>query len=531
MYLKEPEKYLVHVDGKLLAQAVEWLFNEADFNFKELDLSGQEGIFKLSTSELPGNALHGKNLRNVTLLNVSNCHLDDSILSELKHLPDLQTLLISDNDLTDVSTLEHPKLTNIDVTGNPVPVIDIDFEQCPGLVKINVGSLATRALSLKVMKRICLGRLLVDVAESYKTNMIIPPPYIVKNNFNKKQVEEYLNSGVFDVSWFMSESFMQEEDLVSAILDILSMDKRNIRVFKMCNQPDCASKIGPRIDELFTCTALDDIEQLDLSENNMTHTPLCPSLTKLHTVNLLGNNLGSGTGKFQDGINVLGAVTHLNISHCHLDQVPDVSQLVSLEFLDISHNAISSLHCLESMSLKRLVGNGNVFPVLDVDPTKVPLLADFSFGSEKCMFVDFHVLEKTSITDLKLQCSEEGKKCLMIPPPSLLNNRSELATYIKNTELSLDHFHTSDPKLQCECVLWAVQNKPIEVHGLNLSNQVGFCRFLGIPGLQKVLSKMTPITNLDLSACKLKSIPCIESLTKLKALQLADNDISEFEDL
>ena len=321
MYLKEPEKYLVHVDGKLLAQAVEWLFNEADYNFKELDLSGQEGIFKLSKTELPGNTLHGKNLRNVTLLNVSNCHLDDSILSKLKHLPELQTFLISGNDLTDVSTLEHPKLTNIDVTGNPVPVIDIDFEQCPGLVKINVGSLATRALSLKVMERICLGRLLVDVAESYKTNMVIPPPYIIKNHFNKKQVEEYLNSGVFDVSWFMSESFMQEEDLVSAILDILSMDKRNLRVFKMCKQPDCASKIGPRIDELFTCTTLDDIEQLDLSENNLTHTPLCPSLTKLHTVNLSGNNLGSGTGKFQDGINVLGAVTHLNISHCHLDQV------------------------------------------------------------------------------------------------------------------------------------------------------------------------------------------------------------------
>ena len=118
------------------------------------------------------------------------------------------------------------------------------------------------------------------------------------------------------------------------------------------------------------------------------------------------------------------------------------------------------------MSLKRLVGNGNLFPVLDVDPTKVPLLADISFGSEKCMFVDFPVLEKASTTDLKLQCSEEGKKCLMIPPPSLLNNKSELTTYIKNTELSLDHFHTSDSKLQCECVLWAVQNKPIEVHEL-----------------------------------------------------------------
>ena len=528
-YINAPEKFLCKVDREKLGKASEWLFNEADKQFTELDLSRQGDVLKLSDVETPHIILQSKNVSNVTLLNVSSCQLDNSVVLELTHLGKLKTLLISDNNLTDLSTLQQPTLTSIDVTGNPLPTVNVDFELCPELVKMNMGSNTTKCLSVDLLNRIGKGNLVVGVDDKYKANIMFPPPRIVKNNFTRDQVDDYLNSGVFDLSWY--ESLKSRDDLVAKLSDIIAMDKRNIHTVKLCDQPALAKAIGSKLDDLLLSPNLTNIENMFLRNCDMRHVPSFQHLSKLARINLSGNQVD--IDRFQEIIDDYenSQVTHLSLCNTNLNRIPVFSNLKHLTDLEISGNSISSLQNLENPSLKRLVASGNQFSVLDFNPDKVPSLTDVFFGSQKCNYVSIQILQKCPTRPLKLKVSDEGRQHLMIPPPDVLERVEDLETYVQTTEINLDQFNTKDPKGQLECMLWLIENKKVEYDWLNLAGEATFCRSVGIPELESVLNKLTTLEKLDLFDCQLDPAPKINGLHNLKVLNLAKNGICSFDNV
>ena len=191
---------------------------------------------------------------------------------------------------------------------------------------------------------------------------------------------------------------------------------------------------------------------------------------------------------------------------------------------------IGSLKDLENKSLKTLVADGNLFSVLDFDPSRVPSLEEVSFGSDKCQIVSFQILQKASTSSPTLKLSAPGMQTMIIPPPDILEKTEDLKSYVEDTEMSLNRFNTSEPEKQYESMLWTIEeNKSVSFNVLDLTRENAFCKDVGLSGLQSITGKMPKMTKLDLSDCQLDRIPNIEALTELQTLTLKRNNISSVE--
>ena len=233
-YLITPEKFLIEVEDGNVDPAVEWLFNEDDVKFTELDLSSQYKLFR--DPHKVQHFLQGSNLTAVTSINLSRCELD--YLPQIKHLGHLDTFEFRDNYLADLSCVEHSKLRQLDVTGNPIKIIDVDFTQCPLLESLAVGSSEMNCLSVQILQRLSQGDFNLHLDEEYKENIIVPPPHLVVKDLHREEISTYLNSGEFNISWYMSDELRKSENPVNHLLNILSLDKRKILRLRMTRQKE-----------------------------------------------------------------------------------------------------------------------------------------------------------------------------------------------------------------------------------------------------------------------------------------------------
>ena len=112
-YINNPDRYLNNIDKDKVFQAMKWLVSEADFEFTDIDLSGKPEIFGWSDFCI----LEAQNLKKLRSLNITSCQIEK--IPKLESLGDLESLLIADNNLTDVSTSKHENLKHLDVKGKP----------------------------------------------------------------------------------------------------------------------------------------------------------------------------------------------------------------------------------------------------------------------------------------------------------------------------------------------------------------------------------------------------------------------------
>ena len=523
-YIKSPCKYIDKVDSRKVSNAAMWLANDADDQFKEVNFAGLVALFKTSNIDL---MWQGRNLSNITYLNIDNCELQ--VLPELQHLEHLVTLSLVQNSLDNISTLKNSHLQEIYMTENPIEIISFSFSDLPALRKITVGSRSTRVISLNVLTRILTHGLTVIVDSRYRECIMLPPPHVIVSGFEEKTIKQYVNNGVFDVQWFVSRIEKKSAAVADELTQILSAEERTFDSFIMCGLPELAQAVGDRIESLLEHETLQNISNLNLCDCQIAHTPPLKQLNKLTHVDLSGNHIGNDLDKIGDTSSKYHAqpISVLKLSNTKLKRIPDIMNLPNLKVLDVSNNQIRSLLNLESESLRNLNVTENECPVVNLNPEKVPKLSKVTFGSTNSNFVTFSVMKRVANSQVRLRVAEKHKTSLIIPPPSMLENTDSLKKYLKCKEISLQYLNTVDPEVQTKGIEWLIDNEDIIFETFNLKGERLFCYY--IKNLENIFSKMNTITKLILSYCSLTIVPDLRDLVVLRTLDLTYNDIKTLE--
>ena len=522
-FVENPETYLTYVNKSKLEMAIDWLANDADFEFLTLNLSRQEKTLSgLSETQL-STLLNGKNVKKIETLNMNHWGL--SHLPNLASMKQLKYLLFAYNKLKDLSKLKHELLEVIDITMNHVERVDIDFHQCPNLKTLVLGSGNTRYLSTSVLEKLTSSDFIIKCEPLGKNQMLLPPPHINMNNPDRRQISDYLNSGLFDLTWYLPERNSNPDNFGNVMHDIVQLDTRKITELQICND----ELSGLNLDELLNCSNLLLTEKLTVTNCNIIRTPSFQHLCKLTHVDFSGNPLGNKIEKLQEAINTSNAASwsYFNLSNTNLKYIPDIGNLDHLISLDISYNAITTLEEVKNSSLKMLNVSGNMFSVLNFMPVKIPNLVKVAFGSAPCKFVSIPILKKSESGKLELKILDNCRNLLLVPSANMLNDRVQLSTFLTSAEIKLNQFGTDEPEKQCEALMWLTENKDFACKCLNLEGHKEFCLNVGIETLNHIIFKINTITTLLLAQCNLLQIPDISSLSQLLTLDLRDNYITE----
>ena len=521
-YVENPETYLTYVNKTKIDMAIDWLANDADFEFLTLNLSQEKTLLGLSETQL-SIWLNGRNVKKVETLNINHWGL--SQLPNLASMKQLKYLLFAYNNLKDLSLLKHERLEVIDITMNPVELIDIDFHNCPNLKTLMLGSGDTKYLSTSVVEKLTSSNLIIKCELLDANQMLLPPPHINVNNPDRRQIRDYLNSGLFDLAWYLPKRNSNPDNFDNVVHDIVQLDTRKITELRICND----ELSGLNVDDLLKYSNFHSTEKLTVSNCNITRTPSFQHLGKLTHVDFSGNPLGNKIDKLQEAINRSNATSwsYFNLSNTNLKSIPDISKLDHLTSLDISGNAITTLEEVKNSSLKMLNASGNMFSVLNFMPVKVPNLVKVVFGSVPCKFVSIPILKMSESGKIELKILGDCRKSLLVPSADMLNDRVQLSMFVTSAEIKLNQFGTDEPEKQCEALMWLIENKDFACKCLNLEGHREFCLSVGIETLNHVIIKMNTITRLLLAECNLLQIPDISSLSQLLTLDLRNNNITD----
>ena len=196
---------------------------------------------------------------------------------------------------------------------------------------------------------------------------------------DRRQIRDYLNSGLFDLAWYLPKRNSNPDNFDNVVHDIVQLDTRKITELRICND----ELSGLNVDDLLKCSNFHLTEKLTVSNCNITRTPSFQHLGKLTHVDFSGNPLGNKIEKLQEAINRSNATSwsYFNLSNTNLKSIQDISKLDHLTSLDICGNAITTLEEVKNSSLKMLNASGNMFSVLNFMPGKVPNLVKVVFGS------------------------------------------------------------------------------------------------------------------------------------------------------
>ena len=226
-------------------------------------------------------------------------------------------------------------------------------------------------------------------------------------------------------------------------------------------------------------------------------------------------------------------LSHLDLSNNNLAQIPDVTSLKSLEYLNINSNRIKDVVNLESRSLRTLLLCENLFHTLDLNVQNLPCLSKIIFGSEACQFVSFQILHRASTGQLELEVTPLYRQNLLMPPLNALDDIQELHNFVKSKEINIRQFNTNQPEQIFQCLTHIVESQSQHYDVLSLADQATLCKSIGFERVSGFFQRLgsRPISQIllkiKLSKCGLESIPNISSLSQLRILDLSDNDINE----
>ena len=138
-FLRSPRIDLRHIpDIQLRNDALtKWIQNTAH-SYHELDLSNQREIFEFTGITGLHFVLALENVCNIRVLSLRNCGL--TTIPNIEHLKSLQSFDISVNNITEVNA-QSSSIEKIDLSLNPIVVLDINLQNFPSLTEITVGIL------------------------------------------------------------------------------------------------------------------------------------------------------------------------------------------------------------------------------------------------------------------------------------------------------------------------------------------------------------------------------------------------------
>ena len=437
--------------------------------------------------------LKHRGLLKLELLDMNNCKL--SKIPDLSFLTELTHLYLSDNNIAkiDEAIVMLVNLTHLDISSNPITSVGDSLCKCSKLTTLNIeetnvqtldinflggnlGSLWSLQCGSKYLKYIShqtLGGMILNtfeikVHEDYREKLVLPPHEIL----NKEQ---------------LIKEFLQNQNLSDMLRHLETHDN-----------------------DVYFDALLHLVKQNDPRYVVLNFSGRILSLERIQTVLDYSS---------------LESLTQLNLRGMNLGAIPNFTSLGTLKHLNISNNSITSLAGLDSRSLESLEVEENLFETLDFDPKKVASLKTVKFGSENCQFVSFTILSVVIKREIKLELSDLGKDHLLIPPPNVLADLDHLQEYVKCIEMSLRLCNTFESEQQMKCMLWLIENNPVEYKALDLSGEVKFCKSIGMENIELLMSKLKTIERLGLANCQLPKIPCMRNLEKLENINLKGNNI------
>ena len=350
---------------------------------------------------------------------------------------------------------------------------------------------------------------------------MLPPTYIVNNDFSKEQVREYLKSRVFDASWFFTRQIHEAKRpfrILHQILEILSVEVRQIQTL-----------------------IIEDLPSF-WDESNF----MLESIVELKCFCHL---------------------KYVRIRHLRLKAQPDFSLLDRVRILDIRENEIMEINeNLLPPNVTEIDITGNPIQCVAIDCKQHSSLSLIICGSQQTHYISYSILCNIQLGNLKVKVPSRFEEHLFLPQCHIFNNPKLLSKYvgnpfkfvhiflppayaIDNTENLLEHLHFPVVSLHdssrtrdlvmTKLHLCAEYTTLRNCHNI-VSSFFQNLTFLALSSYEKNCSQnfeqcfaiLTPVLEiLILNYWNITSVPDLTKFIHLKGLHLDYNNINKFENL
>ncbi|CAL6057823.1 Conserved_hypothetical protein [Hexamita inflata] len=312
---------------------------------------------KLNINDNPIETFSLKNKSNLKFLYMRNT--TNKNLGDLFNLHQLQSLDISNNNLENFEINSFKQLIYIDISGN----------QIASIKNINLDDLQAFHASQSEIEQLSLYRVpklahlniysnQIDMQQLHSTITMLNLSGVKMKDEDLKMISTfthltqlYLNQCGINTIKYLTQSKIDKQKKVRNLISLQCLDISDNQITNI----DRLSKLsnlkilylnGNYIENISELSKLNKLQQLDLSNNqgDSNLIELISSLTNLEQVNISSNNI--------ENINVLSNLTNLqqlNISNNQISSINSLKSLINLRELNISSNQILNIDALANL--------------------------------------------------------------------------------------------------------------------------------------------------------------------------------------
>ena len=524
-YFKCPEKYLRHIlDVKNQVDALHWLMDDRNDVIEEFDLSGQPDLCRsLQTSGLNKLLMHEKLVQNVKVLKLDNCDL--TTVPDIDKLSNIKLLSLKDNKITLIGRgISNSKLEELHVQGNPIETFHIDFVNLQSLTKITCGSIKTTIIARSVIERVSKGLLELHVKELYHDTLQDPPIRILQGS--RKDIEAHLNKKEIDLS-VRYVGYTTKDKAMTMI-----RRKEGALSLRLSDQISLF-KDKSAVKSLLATKQLKNIQRIHMDNCNLQEIPDVSNLKQLAYLDTSNNSVTSWPVTNWVWKTSL-KIPHLKIlvlNRTKLDKIPSlITCLPLLKELYFCDNALRDTSAFESDTkehpLETLDISGNEITTIHINTNSFPSLKKLICGSNITRYISVPLLRSASSELIEINVPDMYKKYLLVPSAEMLQSpKSSLTKFLSNKSINLKRIVSA--KLRYEALEWLFSQREKFYTNLILTRQTEFCDSEYLPFLLQLWTLNT-ISHLYLNGCNLTRIPIPSGyLLNLKHLDVSENSITE----
>ena len=386
----------------------------------------------------------------------------------------LVTLDISDNNIRDLSSgfCKLKLLDTLQINDNPLEIIDFDLSLFPQLTRLVCGSKETKYFRPSLLRGLVAQGVTIEISGD-ENNFLFPGRNYIKQG--REALEALCQNPEKALEAISSVNHKKE------FLDWLLREDVDFKSFSLVGQP-----------ELWNCQSIRNALEFQLFR-----------------------------------------IESLVLDSCNLTEIPNIKHYDKLKLLDLSNNSITDISNLPNhKKLETFILKGNPIETIDSDFKCFPALSRIEIGSLKTHYIGMSLLRRMApeenTEDIKVSvvvsCHEQS---LLMPHANLLKygKPNEIQHYIKNPEQYIRKI--PKPAHQVKALKWIVEYHAYDFRAFQLSHQALLCKALGMDNLNRLLSLLHNVREINLQGCRLTEVPEITSLKELISLDLGFNEIVE----
>ena len=176
------------------------------------------------------------------------------------------------------------------------------------------------------------------------------------------------------------------------------------------------------------------------------------------------------TEELNDLLSKFTKFTHLTLSDCELQEMPDVTKLILLQDLDVRHNKITEFKMYPNKRLTNIDITENPILGFDFDENSLSGLKYLKLGSEQTKYISLQVLQILRKGLLKIEVSKENLKHPLYPPRDCMIDEEYLMELTAKASLDLTLITAHERKSTLD---WVLCHGGSMVKSLDLSHPSG----------------------------------------------------------